>query len=81
MVGKHTPEKLISAEEAVRIADEASTVTEISRGLEITREWIKQKGSITQTYDIYFMLSAVYVAGRIQGIREERLKNKMSCHN
>ena len=76
MIGKRTPESLISAEEAVRITIKESTLSDLLKGRKITDEWRKQKGPITHVYEIDWMLSAIYIAGRIQGIREERAKKK-----
>lgn len=68
--------QLITAQEAVRIANKACTVSDTKFVLDIAHEWWKDPYNNKHRFEYYnqaFLLSAVYTAGRIQGIREERL--------
>ena len=75
MTGKFSPAEMITPQEALRIF-EHSTTEEIARAKDLYdtyRESIKP-----QSNDVFWnfmsLLSFIYVAGRIQGIREERAK-------
>ena len=69
-------DQLITAQEAVRIAKKACTVSDTNVALDVCREWWSDPNNYKRRNEFFvqaFMLSAVYAAGRIQGIREERL--------
>ena len=72
MVSKHTPPELITQEEIVSLS-RYLTLDDIQRAVKIAKAW-QHPYSDHPDCDYYCMLSSVYVAGRIQGIREERAK-------
>lgn len=79
MIEKGTQPLLITSEEAVEICRKASTVESIYRAQDIESAY-REHISVWEETDITWLrlctLAAIYDAGRIQGIREERLKKK-----
>lgn len=77
MIGKKQYPALITAEEAVRVGQAAGECESIHRVTEIYHEWKKSpQFPDSPGYDFWCMLAAMYDAGRIQGIREERSRRK-----
>ena len=80
MVGKRDFPELITPQEAAELCARYGTTECIERGRNIA-EAVKQRetesGWNNDPYWIYYVsLGTIYEAGRIQGIREERLKKK-----
>ncbi|MBP5580752.1 MAG: hypothetical protein J6X85_02995 [Ruminococcus sp.] len=75
MIMKTTPAELITPEEAAELSHRFSTVGEVYRAREVFEEFMKLTTD-EQDYNARFLwaLASVYIAGRIQGIREERAK-------
>jgi len=68
---------LISPAEAVAIAIDNVTMVSASRARDIIKEWIRRTSDRSSAENWPgWMYAAIYEAGRIQGIREERQKKK-----
>ncbi len=80
MIMKNTKSQLlVSAEEAVRIAEKACTVNTADFVMGVCRTWWSDPEHYKWCNDPVeqaFMLSSVYMAGKMQGIREERRKKR-----
>ena len=82
---KPYPKQLITAEEITAIMERSADVEDIRRSREVAkaykaRETDKENICLTllwNDFDFMCMLSNIYQAGRIQGIREERLKKRV----
>lgn len=75
MIGKHGMiNELIDVSEGIRISHTASTSDDICRASEIYKAYVKAYKSDDTLFTHLCALSAVYLTGRIQGIREERAK-------
>ena len=78
MIGNGKAQLLISPQEAITIARKFGTVDTIDIALELCKEWNSQTSTDIWTghrdFSFMCMLSAIFDAGRIQGIREERQK-------
>ncbi len=75
MKSKKQYQQLITPEEAVRIAGKACTASDADLAMKVCETWWSDPIHYERRYEITMqglMLSAVYTAGRIQGIREER---------
>lgn len=76
MVGNGKAQLLISPQEAITIARKYGTVDTIDIALELYKEWNSQTSTDIWTghrdFSFMCMLSTIFDAGRIQGIREER---------
>lgn len=79
MVGKRDFPELITPQEAAELCSSYGTTECITRGRSIA-EAVSQresKNSYNDPHWVYYVsLGTIYEAGRIQGIREERLKRK-----
>ena len=79
MVGKRDFPELITPQEAAELCSSYGTIESMERGRSIA-EAVRQsesKHGYNDPYWIYCVsLGTIYEAGRIQGIREERLKKK-----
>ena len=73
------PEKMVNPKSFVALYAHEATCESIYRAEEIQNEWQRQ-GWLTgdRRYDYMSMIGAIYEAGRLQGIREERRKKKRS---
>ena len=82
MIGKRDESQMITAKEAVTISLKAGTVTSMNRALDIidtlraTAPKFRAWTACGDKWSFYVALAAIYDAGRIQGIREERAKNR-----
>lgn len=65
---------LVSASEAIELSKHVGGITAVNTVTKIVDEW--EPCCQNAAYDYYCMLSAVYLAGYIQGKREERAKKK-----
>ena len=75
MIGKHgTINELIDVSEGIRISRTAGTSDDICRSSEIYKAYVDTYKSDDTLFTHLCALSAVYLTGRIQGIREERAK-------
>ena len=84
MIGKNTPNVLISPEEAAALARKAGTADDIMRGLSVYDAYIRFadiEEYAAKDFLIYSALGAIFSAGRIQGIREERQLRKQTIGN
>lgn len=69
--------QLCTAEEIIALAG-YSTITSISRAKEIYSKTLENgKGEADKLWIFFTALANIYDAGRIQGIREERLKRRV----
>ena len=80
-VSEEIQEATISAEETKKVFQHNCTVAEFSRVKEISDAWTHFGGNWETRegdwrWDFYCLLSTVYAVGRIQGIRDERKRNK-----
>lgn len=79
MVGKRDFPELITPQEAAELCSSYGTTESMERGRNIA-EAVRQsesKKSYNDPHWVYYVsLGTIYEAGRIQGIREERLKRK-----
>lgn len=80
---KTDPEQLVTAEEVVAIMAKAGDVEDIRRAREVAEAYpAENKGTaaflsvLFNEWDFMCLLSNVYQAGRIQGIREQRQKRR-----
>lgn len=73
---RQAPAELITPQEITAIMERAGTVTDIDRALEVAAEYISRNGAPADNREWHYicMLSNIYQAGRIQGIREQRAK-------
>lgn len=78
MITKRVFEKMITAEEAAELAKNYSTLDDLFTADEIYKAAMKGRSRDTK-WEIMCSLAAVYIAGRVQGIREERQRRKNSC--
>ena len=76
MIGKNgSINELIDVAEGVRISHTAGTSDDICRAREIYNSYVEAySDSSDRLFTHVCALSAVYLTGRIQGIREERAK-------
>ena len=67
---------LVTPEEAVELSHDHGKTSEIHIVKAIVEEWGEKYGRDYRhrAFDFYYMLSAVFTAGRIQGKREERAR-------
>mgnify|MGYP003292751318 CR=1 FL=1 len=72
---KEAPQ-LCTAEEIIALAGYFS-ITSIYRAEEIYRKTLENGKGEADTWLFYEALANIYYAGRIQGIREERLKRRV----
>lgn len=75
---KHTKE-LITPEEIVSITGRAGTIDSVDRARDIEQAFFelnKGKACNDSKWAYYCLLSAIYDGGRIQGIREERARQR-----
>lgn len=75
MVSKYTQPELISPDEVISLS-KYITADEVQRAREIAEIW-HHPHSKHPDFDYYCMLSAIYAAGRIQGIRESRARMRI----
>lgn len=78
MIQKNHPGRMITAEESVAISHRAATVDSCFIAREISHEYMMQNPPREGEYTLwlYCMYGAIYDAGRIQGIREERARRR-----
>lgn len=77
MISKKESPQLITTEEAVTLCAKFATLDDIYTAEDIYLAYIdKVKGTCGERYAEMCALSAVYLTGRIQGIREERAKRR-----
>ena len=77
MIQRTTPPELITPQEAAALSDKFGTTDDIYRADDIYKEFMKLKGSESDNrLKILCAIAAIYTAGRIQGIREERRKKR-----
>ena len=75
MLQKNTPKALIKPEEAAALSKLFGTLDDVYRAKDIFDAYLSLcTGEEDHTYMMMCALAAVYSAGRIQGIREERNK-------
>lgn len=78
MVGKYTPPELITPEEAIEIFKYA-TISKMYTAKALYDIYRQRKGiNSDPIWDTMSLLSFVYDTGRIQGIREERAKGRVT---
>lgn len=74
MIGKYSPQELITPEEAIVLFKHAR-VTEMYRAKDLYDAYIgSRKQSGNALWELMSLLSFIYDTGRVQGIREERAK-------
>lgn len=73
---REAPAELITPQEITAIMRRAGTIEDINRALAIAQEYINQNAApaIKIERDLLCMLSNIYQAGRLQGIREQKAK-------
>lgn len=77
MISKKESPQLITTEEAVTLCAKFATLDDIYTAEDIYLAYIdKVKDTRDERYAEMCVLAAVYSAGRIQGIREERAKRR-----
>jgi len=77
MIGKNGMiNELIDISEGIRISRKAGTSGDICRASEIYKAYVEAYKSDDTLFTHLCALSAVYITGRIQGIREERAKKQ-----
>ncbi len=75
MIMNTTPPELITAQEAATLSFNFGTTDDIFRANDIYNEFMKLKGYESDArWKFLCAIAAIYTAGRIQGIREERRK-------
>lgn len=75
MIGKHGMiNELIDVSEGVRISHTVATSDDLCRAREIYEAYVEAYKSRDTMFTHTCALSAVYLTGRIQGIREERAR-------
>lgn len=73
MIGKQDTPQLITAQEAVKLSRRAGTIDSLELARNIAIEWKRTSdGNNDPIFNYLCMLGAIYDAGRIQGIREQR---------
>ncbi len=84
MKGKKKPELLISPKEVIAICWQYSTIDTIEAVRQLCYEWNRQINADLQRNSPNFcfacMQSAIYEVGRMQGIREERLRRRKAVY-
>lgn len=79
MIGKRDFPELITPQEIAELCSSYGTTESIERSMNIVQA-VRQRESKDSRNDphwvYYVVLGTIYEAGRIQGIREERLKKK-----
>ena len=75
MIG-NTP-ALVTPEEVVRLALSYATARDVWIALDIANEWKKQASGKDGDFSLYWLYAAIFEAGRIQGIREERNRRRV----
>ena len=76
---KPFPARMVNPKNFVELYKRIATCESLYRAEEIMDEWRIQKRSAPvndPVFDYMSMLGAIYEAGRVQGIREERSKKK-----
>lgn len=77
MIGNITDEVLVTPSEAATLFNEFGTVNDIYRAKDVYKAHLElTKDETDAHWRSLCALSAVYLAGRIQGIREERRKKQ-----
>jgi len=77
MIQRITPPELITPQEAAALSDKFGTTDDIYRADDIYNEFMKMKDSESDNrWKFLRAIAAIYTAGRIQGIREERSRRK-----
>lgn len=77
MLQRTTPPELITPHEAAELSDKYGTTDDIYRADDIYKAFIELKGSESDNrWKFLYAIAAIYTAGRIQGIREERSRRK-----
>lgn len=77
MISKKESPQLITTEEAVTLCIKFATLDDIDTAEDIYLAYMdKVKDTRDKRYAEMCVLAAIYSAGRIQGIREERAKRK-----
>lgn len=77
MIQRTTLPELIAPQEAAALSAKFGTTDDIFRAEEIYNEFLKLKGAENDTrWKFLCAISTIYIAGRIQGIREERRKKR-----
>lgn len=77
MIQRTTPPELITPQEAAALSDKFGTTDDIYRADDIYKEFMKLKDSESDNrWKFLCAIAAIYTAGRIQGIREERSRRK-----
>ena len=77
MKGKRDHKRLVDPLEIVELFDRFGTSEAIADGAAIFYEWQEHgKKSTDRLFDSLCLLGAVFEAGRIQGIREERRRRR-----
>ncbi|MBR4555271.1 MAG: hypothetical protein IKO27_06715 [Ruminococcus sp.] len=72
-----TPPELITPEEATRIVKKAGTTESVERAIAIIEKYCPPAAPLfIQNLALAFIAAAIYDAGRIQGIREQRQRKK-----
>lgn len=75
MVGKVSPPELISPEEANSLYL-YMTMEEMDRAKSLFHVFSDKLDGKNPQWDLWYLLAFVYCTGRVQGIREERKRNK-----
>lgn len=77
MIMENTPPELITIEEAIRIIYPNQTLGDMLRAKKIFEAFnLVMPTDTNYKWRLTRLLAAVYSVGRIQGIREERIKRK-----
>lgn len=77
MIQRTTPPELIAPQEAAALSAKFGTTNDIYRANDIYKEFMKLKDSESDNcWKFLRAIAAIYTAGRIQGIREERRKKR-----
>ena len=80
MVQKNATPELITPEEAAELTHKAGTVDDSIRGEAIYNTYIEttppEKIAKYRSFVTFCAIGAIYAAGRIQGIREERQRRR-----
>ena len=78
MIEKKNTKEMITAQEIVAICDKAGTIDSIDRARAIEQAFLElnKDDNTDSKWKYYCMLAAIYDGGRIQGIREEKARQK-----
>lgn len=77
MIQRTTPPELITPQEAAALSNKFGAADDIYRADDIYNEFMKLKSSESDNrWKFLCAIAAIYTAGRIQGIREERSRRK-----